>query len=320
MSAFLKSWVDTSRTVHSGLVLETNDNFSVIDCACCRFKHVVPLPTLAELSDIYSNEYYTTEKPLYIKRYLEDKAWLDLIYEDRYSAIEECFGGRRGKILDIGSGPGLFLAHGRDRGWQTVGVEPSVAASHYSRTTLGLDIRNIFLTAQTARDLGQFDVINMSEVLEHIPNPTEMLSLAKGLLKDGGVLCLSVPNDFNPIQRILQHGMGFSPWWVAPPHHLNYFDRASLTGLVKRAGFEVSRTESTFPIDIFLLMGINYIGSDDLGRYSHGLRKNLEINLLTNGDEGKALFKELQNAFANLGLGRELVLLARKNATGPESC
>lgn len=160
----------------------------------------------------------------------------------------------------------------------------------------------------------------MSEVLEHIPNPTEMLSLAKGLLKDGGVLCLSVPNDFNPIQRILQHGMGFSPWWVAPPHHLNYFDRASLTGLVKRAGFEVSRTESTFPIDIFLLMGINYIGSDDLGRYSHGLRKNLEINLLTNGDEGKALFKELQNAFANLGLGRELVLLARKNATGPESC
>lgn len=108
MSAFLKSWVDTSRTVHSGLVLETNDNFSVIDCACCRFKHVVPLPTLAELSDIYSNEYYTTEKPLYIKRYLEDKAWLDLIYEDRYSAIEECFGGRRGKILDIGSGPGLF--------------------------------------------------------------------------------------------------------------------------------------------------------------------------------------------------------------------
>ena len=38
-----------------------------------------------------------------------------------------------GTIIDVGSGPGLFLEVGNQRGWNTYGFEPSTAAAHNSR-------------------------------------------------------------------------------------------------------------------------------------------------------------------------------------------
>lgn len=309
MSGNQKVWTDAAGVTHAGEACQVVGDFTVIECACCQFKHVVPLPTPKELETVYSHEYYTQEKPLYIERYLEDKAWWDAVYAERYDRLEQQLGGRQGSILDVGSGPGLFLALGRERGWQVTGVEPSQRASAYSQDTLKLDVRNIFLDRDTAPTLGKFDVVNMGEVLEHLTDPAEMLTIAKGLLKPGGVLLLIVPNDFNPFQNILRDHLAFQPWWVAPPHHLNYFSHASLKSLVERVGFDVLHVESTFPIDMFLMMGQNYIGNDAMGRQAHGLRKTFDQNLLPAG--AVELRRKLYGAFAELGLGREVVLYAR---------
>jgi len=118
-----------------------------------------------------------------------------------------------------------------------------------------------------------------------------------------------VPNDFNPLQLILRDHLGFSPWWVAPPHHLNYFSHESLKVLVERLGFKVLHMESTFPIDMFLMMGKNYIGNDALGREVHGLRKVFDQNLFAGGGD---LRRKLYGAFADLGMGREIILFAKK--------
>ena len=213
--------------------------------------------------------------------------------------------------MDVGSGPGLFLDAARERGWKTLGVEPSNEASAFSRDTLNLDVRSIFLNNETKDTLGLFSAINLGEVLEHLAEPREMLQIVKSMLNIGGVLTIIVPNDFNPIQNILSEKLGVKPWWVAPPHHLNYFDVSSLTNLVSSIGFDVLHTETTFPIDIFLLMGINYIGDDVAGRQAHLYRKNLEINLSRSGESNfkQLLYKE----FSKLGLGREIVLYAQKN-------
>jgi len=305
-------WVDKTGITHIGTVYQEMGDFSVIDCSCCEFMHVIPLPTSLELETIYSNEYYDQEKPFYIERYTEDKAWWDVVYTERYEALEAYLGGQNGSILDVGSGPGLFLALGRSRGWDVKGVEPSRKASDYSQRVLELDVDNVFLDAITASAIGQFDVVNMSLVLEHIADPVGMLEIDKGLIKkEGGLLTLVVPNDFNPLQLILRDHLGFSPWWVAPPHHLNYFTHDSLQGLVRRLGFEVLHIESTFPIDMFLMMGKNYIGDEALGREVHGLRKTFEQNLFGSG--AIELRRKLYEAFAGVGLGREIVLYARKN-------
>ena len=84
----IDSWSDSKRCVHRGIVFEELDGFKIIQCELCNFKHAIPLPNNEDLQQIYSEEYYSIEKPLYIQRYIEDKKWWDLTYEQRYSLFE----------------------------------------------------------------------------------------------------------------------------------------------------------------------------------------------------------------------------------------
>lgn len=294
---------------HQGAVLETDNGFDVIDCKICGFKHILPIPTEDELEKAYQHEYYTDEKPLFLERHKEDLEWWNVIYSERYELFEKYLPDNRRKILDIGSGPGFFLLNGQERGWKVKGIEPSEKAAEHSQK-LGVDVDNDFYSKDTTDALGKFDAINMSEVLEHIPYPEDLLTLAHKQLDNNGIICIAVPNDFNPIQTILREHHDFKPWWVAPPHHINYFDFDSLSILLKRCGFDVIHKEATFPIDMFLLMGDNYIGNDELGRSCHSKRKTLELNLSNAGMTG--LKRKLYQKLAELNLGREVVIFARK--------
>ena len=291
----------------AGPTLDEVNGFTVIDCQSCGWIHVSPVPRSEELADLYRSHYYGTEKPLYIERYEEDRSWWEMTYADRYDTFESMLPPGQRRILDVGSGPGLFLDTGRKRGWNTVGIEPAEQAAAHSRG-LGLEIVEAFLTPETARQLGTFDVVHMSEVLEHIPDAANFLTLCASLLRPGGVLCIVVPNDYNPLQRVLREHDGYQPWWVAPPHHLNYFTPTSLATLVNRSGFDVALTETTFPIEFFLLFGDNYVGNDALGRASHGRRKRMEVLL----DRGRLtpMRRRIYEAFAKEGIGREVMLFA----------
>jgi SAM-dependent methyltransferase len=294
---------------HRGEIAESVNHFDVIECQRCGFKHIIPIPTAKELETAYQHDYYTREKPLYLERHREDLEWWNLVYSERYEILERYLEEGRRRILDIGSGPGFFLLNGKNRGWQVKGIEPSMQAAEHSHN-LGLDVVNAFYSEEIARGLGHFDAVNMSEVLEHIPDPGLLLSLVFNQLDEGGLVCIVVPNDFNPFQIVLRDHLGYKPWWVAPPHHINYFDFNSLSNLVKKCGFEVIHREATFPIDMFLLMGENYVGNDELGRSCHGKRKMFEKNLDHAGI--KSLKQDIYQSLAELGIGREVVLFARK--------
>jgi SAM-dependent methyltransferase len=148
----------------------------------------------------------------------------------------------------------------------------------------------------------------MSEVLEHIPDPAAFCLTAGRLLKPGGLLCVAVPNEFSPFQQALQAGCNFSPWWLQPPHHINFFNFDSLENLLARCGFTVIHREATFPIDMFLLMGDNYVGDDQLGRLCHRKRMQFELNLDRGGMQ--KVRRELYQAFAHARVGREIIMYA----------
>lgn len=302
--AAIKKWES-----HEGQVVASANGFDVIECEQCGFKHIIAIPTEEELEWTYRDDYYTQEKPLYLERYLEDLEWWNTVYARRYEILENYLQLSQRKILDIGSGPGYFLLNGKSRGWDVKGVEPSVHAANYSKG-LGLDIVNLFYSEQSAPNLGKFDAVNMGEVLEHLPNPAALLKLVHGQLNKGGVACLIAPNDFNPFQLVLRDHLGFSPWWVAPPHHINYFNFRSLSTLLERCGFHVLHQESTFPIDLFLLMGENYIGNDEVGRLCHRKRMIFEKAIIKAG--GSNMLNQLYTAFADQDLGREVVIFAKK--------
>ncbi|MEW6073219.1 MAG: class I SAM-dependent methyltransferase [Planctomycetota bacterium] len=294
---------------HAGAALDRAGEFTVIECEPCGFRHVIPLPAADELREIYRQEYYTAEKPLYLERAREDLDWWRQLYAERFDAFEALLGGRTGRLLDVGSGPGFLLEYGRERGWEVLGVEPSAAAAAHARG-LGVEVVEEFLTPELAPRLGRFDAVHLSEVLEHVPDPRSILALCRDLTRPGGLVCASVPNDYNPFQHALRTSGGYGPWWVAPPHHLNYFEFASLERLFARAGLEPVRRDTTFPIDMFLLMGEDYVGNDALGRVCHGRRMAFERHLRAAGLE--ELLRTLYQGLAQHGLGRLAVVTARR--------
>jgi len=294
---------------HEGSVVASDNGFDVVDCQVCGFKHIISIPTVEELEHVYQHDYYKQEKPLYLERYKEDFEWWNMVYAQRYDTLEQYLPIKQRRLLDIGSGPGFFLLNGQERGWKVKGIEPSIQAVEHSRR-LKLDVKHGFYSEKTALELGTFDAINMSLVLEHIPDPAQFLRLIHNQLNDKGMICIVVPNDFNPFQLVLRDHLDFKPWWVAPPHHINYFDFNSLSSLVERCGFRVVHKESTFPIDMFLLMGDNYIGNDEVGRACHSKRMNFEKAMSDSGSG--AVLTGLYSAFAQQGIGREVILYANK--------
>jgi SAM-dependent methyltransferase len=147
-------------------------------------------------------------------------------------------------------------------------------------------------------------------MLEHVADPAAVLAAARDLLAPGGVLCAGVPNDFSPQQIAAAATQNTGEWWIAPPHHLNYFDFASLAHILEKLGFEIREKTTTFPIEAFLLMGENYRADPPLGRICHTKRKRFDLALESAG------LKEVRRAFyralAETGIGREAIVIAVK--------
>lgn len=292
---------------HAGNVLIKKDNISVIECNTCGFKHIQPLPTVKELVDLYKEDFYSEDKPSYFKDNKEDFPWWKATYDNYYSNLEENVAGR--KILDVGSGPGDFLKCGKDRGWDVLGIEPSKAASEYSKKR-ELPIINDFFKYDLVKERGPFDVVHASLVLEHVPDPISFIHDMKKVLKHGGLLAIYSPNDFNALQDILIKNLKFEPWWVVPEHHLNYFDVSSMNKVLSHAGFEVIKVIGTFPMEYFLLSGSNYVGNAEVGRKCQETRKLFEMNMYMS-KRGTEVLNSLYSQLIENNIGRSFFMIAK---------
>lgn len=293
------------KRAHKGKILDTKEGFSIIECTSCGFKHVNPIPSEEELVKFYKKEFYSKGKPNYFKETKEDFSWWMATYNNYYALLETYTKGRT--ILDVGSGPGHFLACGKKRGWNVLGIEPSVVAWEYSKRRK-LSVVNDFFSYESAKPYGPFDVIHASMVLEHVPNPIAFIEDMKKLLKPNGIIAIFCPNDYNPLQGILQKKLKFKPWWVVPTHHLNYFDAPSMQKILSKTGFEVVKSLGTFPMELFPLSGSNYVGDKTLGRKCHKIRKTFEMNMYKHGVD---VLNNLYSCFIEKNMGREFFIIAR---------
>lgn len=298
-------------TSHGGPIVDQRNGYEIIACEACGFRHAMPLPDEAALQAEYAESYYRDEKPEYLQHAAEDAAWLKLMHQDRLEIIKAEILDLPGphSLLDIGSGPGFFLDAARELGFQTRGVEPSRQAAAFARER-GHNIINAMFDDATAAAIAPVDVITLTNVLEHVADPIALLRRASARLKPRGVLMVAVPNDYSPLQIAARDGLGADPWWIAPPHHLNYFDFDTLGDLVSRLGLETFAQTTNFPMELFLLMGENYIGNQTLGRACHVKRKNVDLALERAGLGH--VRKRLYGALAQGGFGREAVNFSRK--------
>jgi SAM-dependent methyltransferase len=295
---------------HAGPLFDSKGGREIIECVICGFKHVTPLPRLEALQETYRREYYRDEKPDYLTHASADYDWASLAYQDRLEIFKEHLGANQRKLLDVGSGPGFFIKYASENGWDAQGVEPSAQAAQHTRD-LGLAVTEDFFGIEIAESLGAFDVVNMNNMLEHVPNPRDLLEAAASITPVGGLVCVSVPNDYNPLQEILRDEKGFLAWWIAPDHHLNYFTFDSISTLMASVGLRTVSRSTSFPMELFLLMGDDYVSDGALGRACHEKRKAFDLALQSGGGE---LRREIYKSLAKLGIGREAILIGQKAA------
>ena len=281
----------------------------IIDCFTCGFRHVLPLPDPASLEREYRENYYADEKPNFIAHAGEDQDWFELAQTDRLAIFEKLLPAPRRKLLDIGCGPGFFLKTAISRGWEGHGIEPSKQAAAHARA-LGATVTEGFFNWDSAQRLGRYDVVNLTNVLEHVPDAAQTLSRASNLLQPGGMLCVGVPNDFSLFQIAARTVADTGDWWLAPPHHLNYFDFDSLEGAIEKLGLKLVERTTSFPMEAFVMMGENYVGDPTLGRACHTKRKNFDFAFEKAGLT--ATRRDFYRAMARLGIGREAVVIAVK--------
>ena len=96
-------------------------------------------------------------------------------------------------VLDVGAGSGEFAYLMTRLGKTVKGIEPNSRYAAYCRETLGLDVQ----TAQLSPDLfapGQFDLIRLNHVLEHLNDPIKYLGQIARWLTPRGLLYVEVPN------------------------------------------------------------------------------------------------------------------------------
>lgn len=290
-------------------MVDSVDEFTVIECINCGFRHVAPLPDNHEITRWYRERHYSDATRDRIDYYERDRDWWFIAFRDIYSVLESHLPKQRRRLVDVGTGTGIFLEVGIERGWQALGFEPNQVAAEHCRKK-GLTIIPSPFPSDELQEIEQADVVHMRNVLEHVVDPLPLVHSAFRLLRPSGILVISVPNDYNPIQQAVRTADGIRPWWVAPPHHLNYFNFDSLERLALRCGLELIERFTSFPIDLFLAMGDNYVDNPSLGRTCHLRRVRLETTLdaAGAGDIRRALYRSIASA----GLGRDAIVFARR--------
>ena len=212
------------------------DTYSIFECPGCDTQFSLPMAVNKGLYNlIYDN---ITEVPGY-RRYFQyaenvKKEQNPLQYladsEAMYWFIHEYMTknvSKNSKVLEMGCGAGYTTYALNQAGFSVQGMDISQSAVDRARGSYGdhymcADVKTF---AQNSND--KFDVIYLTEVIEHLPDFMEILRAAKSLLEDQGVILVTTPNkSYYPPAAIWQT--------ESPPIHLWWFSETSLRFVAKK--------------------------------------------------------------------------------------
>jgi SAM-dependent methyltransferase len=268
-------------------------------CETCGFIHLDPYPSAEFLSTYYSKYEMPTSQANLAEtaRFLAGNIPSDTV------------------VLDMGCGDGAFLKEMHALGFtELVGFDQSPGLERTKELGFGrfynASVWDFLAEAEAKGEVG-INAVVMVNVLEHVPEPLTLLTRLQQVLPPDGVLCITVPNDFSPLQNAFLKVKGHAPWFVCLPDHVNYFTFASLGTALKQTGFEIVNQSALYPLELFLLQDLDYIADPTLGSIAHKRRVIFEENMKSAGMTD--VLDHLYRTLASGGFGRDIMLLARKS-------
>lgn len=217
----------------------SKDNFELYQCKSCDLIYLYPQPALRHLiNDYYSPvSGYQARAARDLRQIRYQKKFRQLL--DRLADFKE-----GGNLLDVGCANGEFLFLARARGFRPYGVEVNKRTARIARNN-GLEVFPGTLKEAKFND-DFFAVVNLGDVIEHVPDPLDLLRESKRVLQKGGVVVVTTPNldcFWARATHWLARSFNF-PWsLLTPPHHLFYFSDLNLGRLLVKTNFKILRTE-----------------------------------------------------------------------------
>jgi SAM-dependent methyltransferase len=196
----------------------------LVRCRRCGLEYVSPRPRGGAIVEAYSQG----DDPAYVSQVqARERTFAAAV------ARIESLHPRRGRLLDVGTAAGAFLAAARARGWEVEGCEPNRWMAEWGSRHYGLSIRPGDLFAQDFAPRS-FDVVTLWDVIEHTPDPSRVLARVAELIQPGGLLVVNYPDRGSWLARALGR-----KWPFLSSVHLFYFTRNTMARLLERYGFEV---------------------------------------------------------------------------------
>lgn len=212
-------------------------------CKACGLEQTLPLPTASELKHLYETYYnfsgeagttYTRARQQFFASPLY-RLWLKADGDISFHA----FRGTE-RLLDVGCNEGRGLQLYQQNGFAVEGLELNTTAAAVAQRqgfTVHTQLIELFQPTQP------YDVVVLSNVLEHSLEPLKMLDHVHRLLRPGGQVWISCPNNQSWLRSL------FGPNWINwhVPFHTVHFSAATLRQLLSQAGFTQVQVHNRTP-------------------------------------------------------------------------
>ena len=204
-------------------------------CELCKSAFVWPRPDGDSLELFYRDSSYsnmTCEEAL-----SSDANYYPDSVADAARIIARCSELSKGKdFLDVGAGIGRFSRKAYESGFQVSACEPNPNARAVFRQLNIFEPDSCLFDEQYVKSHEEvFDVVLLSQVLEHIADPEKMVQHIYRVLRKEGIAAIAVPHYGSLLSKV----QGKKDMFMSPPEHLNFFSKRGITSLFHKSGFKL---------------------------------------------------------------------------------
>lgn len=211
---------------------DDNSTFRVCRCITCNHIQLLPKPSEDDDRDFYNKNQQDKGRE---KEIDFEKLRRNNLYDTNrhIRLIKTLCDANNCSILDIGTGYGFFLNELYGHGYKNItGIEVSEERRALAQKHSYAKIINYDITKQ-GKEIGQYDVVTLYHVLEHMADPISFLKRIRNLIKQKGVLVCEVPNVK---ELLLETSMDYNDfYWIRA--HVNYFSDTTLLDCFKKADY-----------------------------------------------------------------------------------
>ena len=217
-------------------------DYSIVQCTSCSFYYISPKLDLtsAEWQILYDDEYF---EPMTNWHFIKREQDLS----QRFNNLNKFTSHKVKRFLDVGCGEGYGLIKAANMGWESYGIDISDLRIPEAKADKINFVQSDLISAKFQENY--FDCVYVDSVLEHVPNPLELLCELKRITSKGGTIYIGVPNEDSLFTKVLQIAYKLSgrseessrlkPF--APPFHIGGFTKDSLQFAIKKSGLSINK-------------------------------------------------------------------------------